>query len=188
VNRLLICLILCLIWAGPVWAEGMEEGVQLCRQVVAEFSQKLQGELQAAMQQGGPVNAISICREKAPQIAIDLATHYQIYVRRTSLKARNIKNVSACWERKVLEDFEGRFNQGEKIEDLEYKNVAIEDGDRVLHYMKAIPAKPVCLMCHGSKIAPEVQEQLKKLYPDDEAIGFEVGQIRGAFSLRMPLD
>jgi hypothetical protein len=50
--------------------------------------------------------------------------------------------------------------------------------------MKAIPVAEQCLACHGSKIKPELAEHLQKLYPEDKAIGFSQGDLRGAFSLK----
>lgn len=187
-KRVLILLVSGLLCCGPVWAGEKDDAVQACRQVVAEFSQLLQAELQSAMQQGGPAQAISVCRVKAPQIAVELTTKYNTYVRRTSLKPRNIRNTPVCWEEQVLNGFEHSHKQGVPVEDLESSAIVPADGDRELHYMKAIPTKPVCLVCHGDNIAPDVARQLHKLYPDDQALGFKVGDIRGAFSLRMPLD
>ncbi|MBS0204581.1 MAG: DUF3365 domain-containing protein [Planctomycetes bacterium] len=43
--------------------------------------------------------------------------------------------------------------------------------------------KVQCLACHGPKdqIADDVQEQLTRLYPDDQAVGFNEGDLRGWF-------
>jgi hypothetical protein len=40
-----------------------------------------------------------------------------------------------------------------------------------------------CLMCHGpaEKIPLEVKTQLAKLYPQDQATGFQEGDLRGWF-------
>ena len=53
--------------------------------------------------------------------------------------------------------------------------------------MKAIGTQPVCTVCHGNGIAPEVAARLDALYPDDLARGFEAGDIRGAFSIVHPV-
>jgi len=51
-------------------------------------------------------------------------------------------------------------------------------------------AAPVCLQCHGepAKLAPGVAEALKELYPDDQATGYSLGDLRGAISIRIPLE
>ena len=53
--------------------------------------------------------------------------------------------------------------------------------------MQAIPTGEVCLACHGTAIAPEITAALDEQYPDDQARGFSLGEIRGAFSLSKPL-
>ena len=40
-----------------------EERVTKSRQAVKEFAGKLKGELLAALEEGGPVNAVSVCSE-----------------------------------------------------------------------------------------------------------------------------
>ena len=53
--------------------------------------------------------------------------------------------------------------------------------------MKAIPTGDVCLMCHGEHIAPDVHEKIKSLYPKDLATGYERGELRGAFTIKLPM-
>ncbi|MFT6919058.1 MAG: hypothetical protein ACJA2G_001693 [Cognaticolwellia sp.] len=54
----------------------------------------------------------------------------------------------------------------------------------VLRYMKAIPTGGLCLACHGSKLADDVSSKVNELYPNDQATGFKLGDIRGAFTLQ----
>ena len=37
--------------------------------------------------------------------------------------------------------------------------------------------------CHGSKIKEPIQENITKLYNNDKAVDYKMGEIRGAFSL-----
>jgi hypothetical protein len=53
--------------------------------------------------------------------------------------------------------------------------------------MKAIGTTSPCLTCHGSALKPDVAAKVKELYPEDEAVGFASGQLRGAFTLSRPL-
>ena len=53
--------------------------------------------------------------------------------------------------------------------------------------MKAIPTAELCLACHGTKIDPVVAAKLTELYPRDQARGYKVGDIRGAFTFIEPL-
>jgi len=148
------------------------------RELVAEYATLLQAELQSAMASGGPVAAISVCKDQAPRIAADLSNSSGASVRRTSLQTRNANNEPDDWEFAVL----GRFDA---LETAEYIEVA-ENG--VTRYMKAIPIAPPCLSCHGVEIAPAIQEKLDQAYPHDRARGYELGDIRGAFSISWPAD
>jgi hypothetical protein len=53
--------------------------------------------------------------------------------------------------------------------------------------MKAIPTAELCLKCHGGDIDAKVAERLDALYPDDQARGYNQGDIRGAFTFRKSL-
>ena len=41
--------------------------------------------------------------------------------------------------------------------------------------------------CHGTSIEPEVTAGLDALYPEGRARGFDVGDLRGAFSIAQPV-
>jgi len=155
--------------------------------VVKEFMTTLKGELQKAMKAGGPVNAIEVCNKVAPAIAAEQSTKHGWEVGRTSLKTRNPNNAPDAWERKVLNKFEKRKAAGENPKKMFYEKVVEEDGKQSYRFMKAIPTGKVCLKCHGENIAEPVKAKLDKLYPEDQARGFELGDIRGAFTITQPM-
>ncbi|MBZ0070589.1 MAG: DUF3365 domain-containing protein [Thiohalobacteraceae bacterium] len=168
---------------------SIQARAQASRAAIQNFAQSLQGELQAAMKAGGPVNAISVCQEQAPAIAASISDIQGWEVARTSLKPRNPGNAADAWERGVLESFEERRAAGEDVAKMEHFEVVENNGAQEFRYMKAIgiPANAPCLACHGTKIAPEVSAKLKALYPDDQAVGYNAGDIRGAFTVRQPM-
>jgi len=157
------------------------------RATAAEFMKTLKGELMAAMQAGGAVNAITVCNKRAPAIAAELGALRGWEVGRTSLKPRNMANAPDEWERSVLERFEQRKQAGEDPAGLEYFEVVEQDGQTGFRYMKAIPTGELCLACHGAKLDPAVAAKLDALYPRDQARGYQVGDIRGAFTFTEPL-
>jgi hypothetical protein len=157
------------------------------RAAAAEFMQTLKGELVQGMQAGGPVNAIGVCKLRAPAIAAEVGTRKGWQVGRTSLKLRNPANAPDDWERAGLESFEKRKQAGEDPATLEYYAVVEQDGKPVFRYLKAIPTAELCLACHGEKIDPAVAAKLAELYPGDQARGYNVGDIRGAFTFVEPL-
>jgi hypothetical protein len=56
--------------------------------------------------------------------------------------------------------------------------------------MKPIMVQSKCLLCHGSKdqIPESIHLMLKQQYPFDRAIGYKTGELRGAVSIKQPLD
>ncbi len=177
-----------LLAASVVSSAETDQRVAESRMAVKSFATQLKSELVGAMKSGGPTKAISVCHMKAPEIAKSVSHAKGWAIGRTSLKTRNPGNAPDAWEKAVLLKFEQRKAQGEPVKKMEYSAVVDHDGKREFRYMKAIPTGEVCLACHGSHIAPSVISKLDALYPRDQARGFKKGDIRGAFTIRQPLD
>lgn len=168
--------------------ELIDSKVQASRETVKAFGKALKGKLVAAMEEGGPVNALGVCNIEAPEIARQVSTDRGVKVSRVSLKNRSLMGEPSEWQTTVMNDFEARKAAGEDAGKLEFSEVVEYDGKSLLRYMKAIPAgQDVCMKCHGTNIAPDVQAKLNELYPNDKATGFSVGDIRGAFVVLQPM-
>ena len=48
-------------------------------------------------------------------------------------------------------------------------------------------AKMPCLICHGDNIDSTISTKLNELYPNDKAVGYKAGEIRGAFTITQPM-
>ncbi len=188
-TRLLPVVAAALLLVAPAdAAEDASAAVKQARTIARDFMTTLKGELMRAMEDGGPAHAIEVCKAVAPRIAEDESRKFGWHVARTSHRVRNPANAPDAWERKILASFLARAERGENLKAMEYGEV-IETGDRrVFRYMKAIPTQALCLNCHGSDLQPEVTARLAELYPDDRATGFEVGDLRGAFTFSKRLD
>lgn len=107
---------------------------------------------------------------------------------RTSLKLRNPSaNAPDDWERQILIGFEERKASGEDVKTMTFAEVTQADGERRFRFMRATPTSEACLLCHGEVLPQEVITALDEAYPEDQARGFPLGDIRGAFSLSKPL-
>jgi hypothetical protein len=157
------------------------------RKAVQNFADRLKGELVAAMKAGGPEAAIGVCFLTAPAIAKDVSQATGWSVGRTALKVRNPMNAPDAWERAVLEDFVIRAKKGSDLKALEHYEVTTHEDKRVFRYMKAIPTGKVCLTCHGSNLNAGLYEKIKEYYQDDQATGFKLGELRGAFTIIQPI-
>lgn len=173
----------------PAKADEKEALVAEGQGLIKQFATELQGELKAALQAGGAPNAIGVCNEKAPQIAGRVSEQSGWSVGRSSHKLRNPDNAPDSFTAAALEEFLARIEKGEKAEDLAKAAITEEGGKRVFHLVKAIPTGEVCVTCHGgADVAQPVVDLLAELYPEDQARGFSVGDMRGVFTLSRAID
>jgi hypothetical protein len=128
------------------------------------------------MQSAGPVAAIRVCSQEAPEIAQEVGEEHRVAIGRTSLKLRNPHNQPPDWARELMSP-----------EAVEPQFVELPDG----HSGALLPIKlqAKCTMCHGpeEEIAQPIRDQLSQLYPDDQATGFEEGDLRGWFWVEVPM-
>ena len=180
---------LCLLTSFTlVHASADDPMIEEAKGLAKEFAGQLQSELKTAIETGGPVEAISVCKTRAPAIAAELSESSGWEVGRVSLKTRNTTlGTPDAWEMQVLESFETRLADGQPIDTLARAEVVEDEQGRAFRFMKAIPTAELCLACHGEHIAEPVLQALDEHYPDDRARGFKVGDIRGAFTLSKPL-
>lgn len=156
--------------------------------VMKQFGKALLGEVKKSMGANGPVATVEVCNLKAPQIAEKVSGTSGWDVSRTSLRYRNEGNMPDAWELRVLNDFEARKAAGESVKTMAYSETITDaNGQTTFRFMKAIPTGDVCLVCHASEIGPDIEAKIAELYPNDKARGFNLGDIRGAFSLSKPM-
>ncbi|MGC9456381.1 MAG: Tll0287-like domain-containing protein [Halothiobacillaceae bacterium] len=162
-------------------SDAIEQQIDQYKAAMMDFGKQLRGELQSAMKEGGPPAAIDVCHSRAPEIAQQVSDKHGVMVSRTSLKPR--AEAPDAWERAVLEKFEEQKAAGKPVAEIAYFEVVDVDGTDELRFMKAIGTDTVCLTCHGTDVDAKLKEKIVKLYPEDQAMGFKEGDIRGAFSI-----
>jgi hypothetical protein len=171
--------------------EELSEFRAEARSVTGELAAELMRELQAAMQDGGPPQAIGVCRDQAPAIKTQLSLERGWRVSRVGTRVRNpLLGMPDAWERRMLEEFQQRREKGEDFADME-KVELVSDGDqRFYRYMRPIPVHSQCLACHGDReqMGEGIRQVLDERYPHDQAHGYEAGELRGAFTIKAPVD
>ncbi|RIA47305.1 Tll0287-like domain-containing protein [Dichotomicrobium thermohalophilum] len=187
-KKLIVAVLASSALAAPAAAEtgkvDTEAYVAEANAIIKDFMTNLKGELKRALKNEGPVGAIGVCQEAAPAVTRDVAAKHDWDVGRTALRLRNQDNAPDEWERKVLEDFIAQREEGADPKTLSVTKVVSSDGETTFRYMKAIPlAEKPCATCHGTNVDPDLRAEILKRYPQDEAVGFEAGEIRGAFTL-----
>lgn len=157
---------------------------QKAREAVLVLAERLRSELAAAMKSDGPVGAISACQTISPDLATHAADDLRFEVLRTSHRLRNPENAPDEWEQKVLQLFQTKIVQGADPAKLEHFEVlTTAEGEKLFRYMKPIMTGETCLTCHGTDVKQDVKAEIARYYPDDKAMGFKLGELRGAFSL-----
>ncbi len=182
-------LLTCLALPFSTFAQSSstEQLDQEARNIAKQFLAQLKPELQKSMKSDGPAKTVAFCHTKAPEIAKKIAQKTGWDINRVSLKPRGENATPDQWETAVLKRFNNQLANGTPPKTIEFSAIVQVGGQTEYRYMKAIPTGNVCLACHGSKIAPPIQETLQQFYPNDAATGYSKGQIRGAFSFSKTL-
>lgn len=143
--------------------------------------------------EGGPAKTIEYCssfagpylEEKEKSLKTDFSKKYgisdlQLY--RTSLKLRNPNNEASELEKKVLLGWKKASASGEKAKPSTFK-----DGNDYIVMLPILIQQEACLQCHGNEktVSRETVEILQKMYPEDAARGYHLGDVRGAFVSRI---
>lgn len=166
---------------------GEELAAARAREAADALTADLMSALRAELEAGGPGEAIRVCAEVAQEIAAARSTG-GLTVRRVSRRPRNPADRPDAYELARLEAWNETLTAGEALPEESIERVETEDG-AMLRAMRPITVKPLCLQCHGDpeSFSPEVREILAESYPEDEAVGYEAGDLRGAISVTVPL-
>lgn len=189
-GTLLACMFLAgaLATTASAQSDDTKRFVDESRKASAQVLQQIRGELVKEMENSGPLRAIIVCKYTAPEITSGVSRRTGWRVSRVSLKPRNpALGTPDAWEQRVLMDFDQRAAKGEKPETIEHHDYVNEPTGRYFRYMRAIPTAPECLGCHGTNVSEAVKSQLANEYPNDRAVGYSVGQLRGAVTVKRPL-
>jgi len=87
----------------------------------------------------------------------------------------------------VLLDLEAKLADGALPKEV--AEVVNDDAGPRLRYLRPLVIKGTCLNCHGDveSMEPELRTVLEERYPDDEAVGYQEGDLRGAVSVTVDL-
>ena len=148
---------------------------ELVATAVNALASEMMGELTAALDSGDAGAAIAVCKEKAPGVAAHIKDTYGVKIGRTSHKLRNEANVAPEWADPYVADL---------TDDPTY--VAGPNGE--LGALLPIKLRAECQMCHGpvEGIDEGIMAAISEVYPEDQALGFVEGDLRGWFWAEAP--
>jgi hypothetical protein len=139
---------------------------------IARLREELGGALREALAHG-PAQAIDVCRVEAPRLARAAAAP-GISVGRTSHRLRNPDNAPEDWMLPLLDEYRSGEPQPGSFR-------TVDLGPRGTGYVEPIYLAPLCATCHGASVDPALLARIRERYPDDRAVGFRVGELRGLF-------
>ncbi len=174
-----------IIYSHYLYAESNEDRViQIGEKYSKELVQSLSKELQSAIKDGGITSALSVCSKKAILITSNITKENpDITIKRTTFKYRNPLNAPDNNDSEAL-----NFLQKSNSTNFYIKKVT-ENNQIYYLYYKKLHTKGLCLKCHGteSEITNETSLAIKKLYPNDKAVGYKSGELRGSIKVSIPL-
>jgi hypothetical protein len=159
--------------------------LQTGKKVAAETFGLLSSNLQQALATGGVTNALPYCSLAASPLTASVGERHGVEVRRVTHKARNLKAAATEFELLMLDQFRDALVRSNAPSPL---ITNLHDGTLVF-YAPIILTNALCLKCHGqpgSDIAPEALQVIRRLYPADQAVGFGLGELRGAWRVEFP--
>ncbi len=186
----LVCVALCMP-SGVLALEDATERERAASEVATGFVKELGAAMTREMTKGGPIEAIRVCAELAPEIAGRLSREHGWRVTRVGTRVRNpLLGMPDAWEQKVLAEFAERAEKGETIPSMIRSEVVMEPDGQYYRFMKPIALQPHCVLCHGpsEQIPEEIRNVLKRQYPFDTATGYKAGELRGAVSIKQPME
>lgn len=169
-------------------AADLADRARKAHAVTQTFHERYKVELNTALKDG-PVAAIGAYAEFAPGLASTLSEETPFEITRTAARVRNADNLPDAWELANLEKFEKEIKAGADPKKLEvYSVTTTTEGQKLFRYMRPITMGEQCLVCHGTEVKGDVKAEIAKTYPDDKAIGYNLNELRGAFTLIQQLD
>ncbi len=159
-----------------------EEILQRGSVVVGATFGALSNRLLKALEAGGVANAVNQCQVDAMPITDSLSLVFDVNIRRTSLNLRNHKNTPDRLERIQLEEYDSLFKMGGPI--VPILDLSIPG---YVNYYAPIFIGDLCTRCHGEvgkTLANEDYKIIQRLYPEDAAIGYKAGDLRGMWTVK----
>ncbi len=153
---------------------------QLGDSISLATQQALMKELTRALERGGAAYAVDFCHERATPLTDSVALLYNCTIQRLALRNRNPSNALTAADRNVYDEFTKSLSAGESPTAM-----VVLKGDEAIYYRPIMLGMPTCLKCHGDESAldPKVKKALNTKYPDDKAVNFKQGDLRGMWKV-----
>lgn len=173
---------------APLSAEAQSAALQRGKAITAETFSLLSSNLQATIKTSGVSNALPFCSLAASPLTAGMADKHGVTIRRVTHKARNPADKAGALEMVILRSFEAALATGNSPNPPP-PLVTNFTASTASFFAPIVLNNELCLKCHGEPgkdITPENLAIIQRLYPQDEATGFKLGDLRGAWRIDMP--
>lgn len=171
---------------APLTEEEKQLYADKGRGIVQQMMGTLGGNLMKALSQNGVGYAAKFCNLKAYPLVDSLKKVNNADIRRATLKARNSRNLATAQEEEVIMQYAEQL----KTSGAQLKPVVKRVSADSVAFFAPIQTNDLCLRCHGN-IGDDVDakdyELIKSLYPNDKAVGYKAGELRGVWSMKFPV-
>lgn len=136
--------------------------------------------LMGTIKKKGTKEAITFCNERAYALTDSMAKVNNATIKRVSDKPRNQNNKANKVELAHIEKFKAMISNQEEVKPI------VEEAGNSVNFYYPITTNDMCLQCHGTlsnEIKSDTYKTIKGLYPNDKAIGYDVNQVRGIWSI-----
>ena len=174
--------------------EKIEKTEKIALEIKTRLMPAMMKRLFSTIEAEGFAGAVDVCAGTAetalPSKSKEFTEKYQdegvaeILIRRVSLKVRNPNDQPDEFEQKVLEEW-AELESGPDETEAETVSGASEGRYYALSPIRIVHEN--CLKCHGAgeSLDPKAAQKIKELYPDDQASGYQLNDLRGGFSVRV---
>ena len=153
---------------------------------IADASFKaLSSQLKMALQAGGVKQAVVFCNAVALPLTDSLSNEHSTVIKRTSLQLRNPKNEPDSMEVKMLKIYKQMSLMRNPVL---VPKILEKNNNEIQFFAPIIIKNETCLKCHGvlgKTMNEEDYEIIKQHYPNDEATGYKMDQVRGMWSITL---
>ncbi|MEZ4968476.1 MAG: DUF3365 domain-containing protein [Flavobacteriaceae bacterium] len=136
--------------------------------------------LMKAIQEKGTDGAVAFCNLRAIALTDSISVMNNAQIKRVSDKPRNPINEANKEELGYIATFKEQLVSGIEADPI------VVPGIEEIRVYYPITTNTMCLQCHGKpneQVKPTTMATLRKLYPEDKAVGYSVNEVRGIWSV-----
>lgn len=151
-------------------------------ELVEATQRELASNLVGAIQEKGTEGALEFCNIQAIPLTDSMSVALEAHLKRVTDQPRNPDNLANKSELEYIRSAKLDLSEGKEVSpSIQYIN------EKVTGYYPII-TNQLCMQCHGkegSQIDNATLEKIKTLYPDDQATGYDIGELRGIWVVEM---